>query len=466
MVSAPRPLLVAVAAAAALAAAGCAIDSRKLVLGDGGSGGAGTGGSAGDGSGGQTGGGGAGSGGGGSGSGSGSGGAGPTLIGQPCGDMNARTCDGPRSNVRLVCGAGGKWSGNGFCNEGQLCDPTAGASLGNCRTVVAECVARAAGTEVCVGGELHACSEDAVTSRLVDSCPGATGACARCRPTQVVSGLMSPRAIALDTDSVYWIVANGTIAKAPKSGAGGMTMLGGVGGRSGTALALDETSIYVIGLSGPASVPRQGGGAATQLDAGIASGSATGALILRGADLYWASPQFMPGSVLKLPRGGGTSTPIASGQGAIGDLAADADGVYWTVTGGIAKASITGGDAIVLASGQAPPRGITVHAGIVYWHAGGAIVTAVPTAGGAPTTLTTGLGPGTAGTGSAQSAILVDGADIFWGNPADESIMRVPVGGGIPYRIARAASPIDVAIDETHVYWANAGDGTIMRIAK
>lgn len=65
---------------------------------------------------------------------------GPVVAGEgePCDAEGARACTAESSRTPLAC-EGGTWRSAAICAEDQLCDTTAGALRGSCRSIAAEC---------------------------------------------------------------------------------------------------------------------------------------------------------------------------------------------------------------------------------------------------------------------------------------------------------------------------------------
>jgi len=150
------------------------------------------------------------------------------------------------------------------------------------------------------------------------------------------------------------------------------------------------------GSSGGGSSSSSGGDLADSGDASTAGATCSGAgcpVVLASAQnwakaiavdatsVYWTTGDSVgPGTVMKMPIGGGTPTTLASAQYELqGDIAVDATNVYWTSwgnrtasgnTGTVMKVPIGGGTLTTLASGQPQPTPITVDATSVYWTDG------------------------------------------------------------------------------------------------
>ncbi|HEY7898449.1 MAG TPA: IPT/TIG domain-containing protein [Gemmatimonadaceae bacterium] len=237
--------------------------------------------------------------------------------------------------------------------------------------------------------------------------------------------------------------------------------------------------------------------------------------VLDPTSVYWVDETLGSGSsIKKVSKTGGSVTVLASGLGAVNQIAVDGTNVYWTEyneangNGQIRSVPIGGGTITTLASGTPAgssydvfyPTGIALDANYVYWgeQAGGGAIRRVPKAGGQVIDIGRGQGsvnflaldasqsnfyilgdsgsffrlPIGGGTRQALAAkvglnltgpLEIDQNAIYSEDLTDASsgrggsIFAVPTNGGaVSYLVTKENSPHNVATDQNYVYYPHA----------
>ena len=175
-----------------------------------------------------------------------------------------------------------------------------------------------------------------------------------------------------------------------------------------------------------------------------------------GVDLYWttftqvfsvpldgsALPRFLAGSVspsIELVVGGGQ--------------------VYWldfgpdSINYALFRVPSQGGPVVEVVSPDAlnPPWSLAADQNRVYWSFLGGIASS-PHGADAPQPLADGLG--------LPDALLADGVNLYW---IDDGVFRIPVAGGLPFKLAPADFTGGLAIDGGFVYFTTSG-GAVRRV--
>jgi hypothetical protein len=213
-------------------------------------------------------------------------------------------------------------------------------------------------------------------------------------PVVLATKQLEPHGLAVDGTSVYWANIDGSVMKAPIEG-GAWTLL--ATGRSyslyaeGRSLAVDSTSVYWTnpGLGQVLSVPLAGGRVVV-----VASGQyLAGPIAVSAGSVYFVTDT----SIMVVPISGGPPATIATGAvvAFVNAIAVDSSSVYWTNrnTGDVMSTTLAGGNPHAVASQyDGAPGDLAVDATGIYWLQRSRSVNEqqllyVPLAGGPRTTL-------------------------------------------------------------------------------
>ncbi|MGO8994637.1 MAG: hypothetical protein ACLQVI_15080 [Polyangiaceae bacterium] len=296
-------------------------------------------------------------------------------------------------------------------------------------------------------------------------CPGVES-CTNgvCGGVVVASDQANAFAIAADEENVYWTTtgASASILQAPVGG-GGATVLLTSANAYPASLASFSGGIYWSDEAGGTinRVPI-GGGTNVPLASGL---DEPAALVISGGQIYFAlAPYEGTGSIEDVALGGGTPAALASGQTMSDPPSVAVSGsstVYWTTSTDVM--SYSGAGAQTFAANQYP-YAVATDGTNVYWTSGlsnGAVMQQ-STTGGSPIAIATNQ--------YYPNTIAIDASNVYWttGQGGAGTVMSAPIGGGgTPVTIAANQSyPFALAINSTHLFWVNFGDGSIVSAPK
>jgi len=300
------------------------------------------------------------------------------------------------------------------------------------------------------------------------ACAG-TCAISRCVVT-LASGQSNLERLAVDSTNVYWLNqasggCNGALMKAPIAGGTAAPLVSSIGTQG--YLAIDSSAVYFddsICSNGSVvvrSVPKAGGTPAT-LATSTSTFAATGLAVDTGS-VYFSQQGFMgtAGEVWVVPKAGGTFTSLATGM-APGSLSVDSTNLYWAdaSSGGLFKTPVVGGGSTKISNDLINTIDSTATDGTnVFWSTSTGSndhVVQLAVAGGTQTPLAQGL--------SYPRGVIVDGGFVYWNNPLQNTIVRVPVGGGTVTTIVTGYAAVALAVDSTSLYWTVGGSaGKVMK---
>ena len=306
-----------------------------------------------------------------------------------------------------------------------------------------------------------------------------TAACGSDYEGDVLSDrVVSGASITTDDRFVYWTDSRGRLQRVPKTGGTSETLADDKSYASPlSSLAVSSGTAYwsTLGAAGGViSAQSLDGGPemtiATHLPAGDMN---PWTIAVDATDLYFgtfAGAEAARYGLYKVPLTGGATTRVA--QGPVVDFVLEGANVHYVVlenlsppTGPILfrytvrSAPRAGGDPITLASGSDQVHFITAGGGHLFWSAEGreGTITSLRLPDGPPTSFAAGQ--------DSLSRMATDGVNVYWA--ANGAVMRAPVDGGKPVRIASRAPYFTgpLAVDSTSVYWFGA-DNTLRKAPK
>ena len=251
-------------------------------------------------------------------------------------------------------------------------------------------------------------------------------------PTVLAPAQPFPSSIAVDATSIYW-AGYGTISKMPLEGGTPVRLVPVQTIISPFAIALDHEFVYWVDqgdsdLGRVMKVALEGG---EPITLATIPGSDPFAIAVDKTSVYWANGvNSNDALVLKVGLEGGTPVTLAPGTRSVSGLAVDASGVYWaghdtvgdafgaTIESFVRKVPLDGGDIITLATGTHMAQGLAIDRAGAYWTNSSTsqvvsaipgtdgLVLGVPLAGGDTVT----LGPDQ----DEPAAIATNGTTVCW----------------------------------------------------
>ena len=188
-----------------------------------------------------------------------------------------------------------------------------------------------------------------------------------------IADAKSSLAIAVDVTSVYYTTAAGELIKAPLSGVVAATLQSGLS--NPRAIAVDSNNVYfVLGGSGSDGALMKYAIASSGPAAPLASNlQAPAGVVVDATDAYVSSK----GGILKIAlSAGGATVTLGPASGTPDGIAVDDQDVYWVnpSEGTVMKVSKMGGTPVTVASGQKSPHGIVVDSKAIFWTTDGAVM--------------------------------------------------------------------------------------------
>jgi hypothetical protein len=302
------------------------------------------------------------------------------------------------------------------------------------------------------------------------SCFGGNCTNGKCSPV-ALSTSGTPTAIAVNGSAVFWGDSNGLVSRRDLPQGEPKTVATSDGYVSG--LVLDASNAYWTSsnMISVYQVPLAGGSLVTLFDSGMNSPSG---IAVTGTEVY-VSQNGWPGSIQKIPIGGGTLSFVVAASW-VPKLLIEGDAMFWISydytkpeASAVTRMSLTGGAPQNLATDIGYVTALAIDATYAYWVDGsGGTVSRVPKAGGSPTTLASGF--------QSLRGVAVSGDEVFVtqqgsGSGPVGSVLRLPASGGDPTVIALDQhNPTEIVATAAGVFWINQGSqgsgGAVMAMGK
>jgi hypothetical protein len=283
-----------------------------------------------------------------------------------------------------------------------------------------------------------------------------------CDSHALATGQGAPVVLALHADRLYWgNDVDRTLSTVDLVGGAASVLYPGRTAIRG--FAFDATRVYfsraVFNIMESGALDGSNSGNFTNLQESGANG-----VTADDTTVYWVTGN--TGNVRSHPFGGpnsGAGTTLTTGQAAADAIAVDATSVYWTTNiaagGSILKLPKAGGTPVPLATAQPGAHGLTVDATYVYWTNAGSgtantgSVRRVPIGGGTVETLADNQ-PG-------PYLIALDATYVYWTDVTAGTVMRAPLAGGAPTAVAiHEQAPAGLVVTPTCLYFTDYADGT------